>query len=567
MKRFFTKCMLMGLVPLTAYTYGQTIVSTTPENRKAILEEFTGIHCVYCPQGHAIAEQILNNNPGNAFAINIHQGGYATPGSGEPDFRTPFGNAIAGQTGLTGYPAGTVNRHNFPGFEMGSSGTTAMGRGEWMAAANQILNMPSYLNMAVEASIDLDSRQLTVHVENYYTGDSPQSTNFLNVALLQNNTAGPQTGGNAGNNYNHMRRLVHLVTGQWGEEINTTAAGSFVDRTYTYTIPEDYNGVPVILSDMELVAFMTETHQEIISGNGAFPSLIGLEYQNDVALNSIQEITKTCNNVIGPVVEIENNGENPITSATIEYSFNSGETHTYDWVGNLTSLHTATIQLPEVQFDLQDVNTLNVTVNAADQNSSNNSLSQEFVKAEESSSTNLVLELQTDNHGNQTRWTLKGSDGTTIASAYGYESNQDIEVNIELPGPDCYSFTLTDIGNNGGASIVLRDQAGNVLIESDGNYGSGFTEAFSYGILGISEQSFLSDVELYPNPSMGIVNIKTENGFESVQVYDTAGKLIKNFPGSNAGLTTLNLSTLSKGAYILRVKENKRVTTQKILIK
>jgi len=557
--------MLIGLAPLA--TYGQTIVSTAPENRKAILEEFTGIHCVYCPQGHAIAEQILNNNPGNAFAINIHQGGYATPGSGEPDFRTPFGNAIAGQTGLTGYPAGTVNRHNFPGFEMGNSGTTAMGRGEWMAAANQILNMPSYVNMAVEASIDLDSRQLTVHVESYYTGDSPQSTNFLNVALLQNNTAGPQTGGNAGNSYNHMRRLVYLVTGQWGEEINTTTQGSFIDKTYVYTIPEDYNNIPVILSDMELVVFMTETHQEIISGNGAFPSLIGLEYQNDVALNSIQEISNTCNNVIGPVVEIENNGENPITSATIEYSFNAGEIYTYNWVGNLTSLHTATVQLPEVEFDLQDVNTLSVTVNAADQNSSNNSLSREFNQAEESSSVNVILELQTDNFGNQTRWTLKSSDGTTVASAYGYPSNEEHIVNIELPGPDCYSFTLTDTGNNGGASIVLKDQAGNILIESDGNYGGGFTEAFSYGALGVDQQAALTDVQIYPNPSTGVVNIKTQNGFESAHVYDITGKLIKKIAGNNAKQFTLDLSSLSSGTYVIKIKEENKITTKKILIK
>lgn len=565
MKQIFTKLFLMGLAPIAAY--GQTIVSTAPENRKAILEEFTGIHCVYCPQGHAIAEQILNNNPGNAFAINIHQGGYATPGSGEPDFRTTFGNGIAGQTGLTGYPAGTVNRHNFPGFEMGNSGTTAMGRGEWMAAANQIMDLPSYLNMAVEASIDLDSRELTVHVESYYTGDSPQSSNFLNVALLQNNTLGPQTGGNQGNNYNHMRRLVHMVTGQWGEEINTTTEGSFVDRTYTYTIPEDYNTIPVILSDMELVVFMTETHQEIISGNGAFPSLIGLEYQNDVALNAIHEISNTCNNVMGPVVEIENNGENPITSATIEYSFNSGEAHTYNWIGNLTSLHTATIQLPEVAFSLQEVNTLNVTINTNDQNTSNNSLNTEFNKAKESSSVNVTLQLQTDGQGNQTRWTVKSSDGTTVASAYGYPSNQEQNVDIELPGEDCYSFTLTDTGNNGGASLTLKDQDGNVLIESDGNYGGGFTEAFSFGTLGIGEQGAVAEAELYPNPSSGIINIKTQNGFDAVYVYDITGKLIKNLAGNSAKQSAIDLSALNSGTYVVKIKEGSRTTTKKILIK
>ena len=64
------------------------------------MEEFTGITLRYCPDGHAIAQNIQNNNPGNVFLINIHQGGYANPGNSGFDFRTPFGNAIAAQSRL-----------------------------------------------------------------------------------------------------------------------------------------------------------------------------------------------------------------------------------------------------------------------------------------------------------------------------------------------------------------------------------------------------------------------------------------------------------------------------------
>src|SRR5690606_14615863 len=124
---------------------------------KAILEEFTGIYCTFCPDGHAIAQQILSQNPGNAFVINIHEGGFAVPGSGAPDFRTPFGSAIVSQAGITGYPSATVNRHVFPGKGM-TNGSTGMGRNWWKTTANEIMAMPSYLNMAVEASIDIDTR-------------------------------------------------------------------------------------------------------------------------------------------------------------------------------------------------------------------------------------------------------------------------------------------------------------------------------------------------------------------------------------------------------------------------
>src|SRR5690606_12444019 len=97
MRQLFTKLMLVGIGTLATYSYGQTIVSTEPENKKAILEEFTGVNCQYCPDGHVIADQILTENPGNAFAITIHQGGFATPSGSQPDFRTSWGNAIAAQ--------------------------------------------------------------------------------------------------------------------------------------------------------------------------------------------------------------------------------------------------------------------------------------------------------------------------------------------------------------------------------------------------------------------------------------------------------------------------------------
>ena len=101
----------------------QTFVSTSVENKNVILEEYTGISCGYCPDGHKIAQDLHNANPNDVFLINIHTGGYANPQGPDTDFNTSFGSALAGQTGLTGYPSGTVNRHIFSG-----STTTAQSR-------------------------------------------------------------------------------------------------------------------------------------------------------------------------------------------------------------------------------------------------------------------------------------------------------------------------------------------------------------------------------------------------------------------------------------------------------
>ena len=147
-------------------TNAQTIVSTTPENKKIILEEFTGISCVYCPDGHSIGQALHNNFPNDIFLINIHTGSYATPQGPGTDFNTTFGAAIAGQSGLTGYPAGTVNRNQFA---MTQGGGTAMSRGDWGSASTQLLAQPSPANVGLLANIDMATNILTVEVEVYYT--------------------------------------------------------------------------------------------------------------------------------------------------------------------------------------------------------------------------------------------------------------------------------------------------------------------------------------------------------------------------------------------------------------
>ena len=78
----------------------QTFVDTTQQNKNVIVEEFTGIGCVFCPAGHLIGQTLHDNNPNDVFLINIHTGSYASPQGAGTDFRTNFGSSIAGQSNL-----------------------------------------------------------------------------------------------------------------------------------------------------------------------------------------------------------------------------------------------------------------------------------------------------------------------------------------------------------------------------------------------------------------------------------------------------------------------------------
>jgi hypothetical protein len=318
---------------LSSVMMAQTFVSTTAENKNVVLEEFTGIYCVNCPDGHLQATQIHDQNPGDVVLINIHTGSYANPNAGDPDFQTPFGNLIAGQSNLSGYPAATVNRHVFPGLEMNAGGT-AMSRtnGNWFTAAAQILTEPSCVNVAAEATLDISTRELTVIVEAYYTGSSTSTTNKINVVLLQNNIEGPQTGGNLNptqmlpnGNYNHQHMLRHLLTGQWGDNVTTTATGSFFQNTYTYTIPTDLNGVVYDLFNLEVAVFVVEGQQEILSGNmGNITHIVppGVNLIDLSAATNMTMPTSLCDNNITPEITVTNNSAMAVDTFEVSYTLN-----------------------------------------------------------------------------------------------------------------------------------------------------------------------------------------------------------------------------------------------------
>jgi hypothetical protein len=340
--------------------WAQLPVSTTPENKNVVLEEFTGIYCQFCPDGHKLANDLKAANPGDVVLINVHTGGFAAPSGNDPDFRTPFGAALAGQSNLAGYPAGTINRREFAGNAQNGTGS-AQSRGTWATTGAIVLGEASYANVALEADIDLTTNMMTVDVEVYFTGSSAPSEVLLNVALLQNNIRGPQTGGstyypaqvNADGTYNHQHMLRDLLTGQWGDTITTTSMGSLWSKTYTYPVPGDIGGVPVSVGDLEIVGFMTETEQTIVTGAYGpltFTAPAGASIVDASLTDQTPSLASLCDGQIVPEVILTNNSATAIDSVEVSYTVNGDASTTVTgwYSGSLAQNATATITFPQI---------------------------------------------------------------------------------------------------------------------------------------------------------------------------------------------------------------------------
>jgi len=71
---------------------------------------------------------------------------------------------------------------------------------------------------------------------------------------------------------------------------------------------------------------------------------------------------------------------------------------------------------------------------------------------------------------------------------------------------------------------------------------------------------------LMPNPGNGFINLSSKKEINSVNVYDLKGKLINTFD-VHSKYTSLDLSSLTKGIYILTIKIQGKILTKKIIIK
>ncbi|MDC0177032.1 T9SS type A sorting domain-containing protein [Polaribacter sp.] len=78
------------------------------------------------------------------------------------------------------------------------------------------------------------------------------------------------------------------------------------------------------------------------------------------------------------------------------------------------------------------------------------------------------------------------------------------------------------------------------------------------------DKNNLLETSLYPNPAKGTLNISAKNTIESATIYNVLGKKVKSFT-VNANTSSLDVSGLSRGIYILKYTANNAVGSMKFV--
>lgn len=351
------KIMLFFLIGITSSTInGQSIVGTAPTNKNIVLEELTGIQCVNCPDGHKIAQQIYDNNPGRVVLLNYHTGGYAMPFAGEPDFRVPFSNYVKDLFPVAGYPIGAINRTDFGAGVMHY-------RADWVTNAATVLGQSSVVNVGANARISIGPTQdtLIVDVEAYYTSAGPGTSNKMHVVINQNNIPGPQAGGPVYNptqmlsngDYNHTHMVRHNLTPFAGDNISNIGASSLYSNQYVYLLPHDYNGVDVFPGDIEVAVFVTEGTPtgSVLNAANATKTIVTPPGTFIADMNATINATGAstyCANSYTPTITVENTSNVTINSFEVSYVIGNNAPVSQMVTNPLASGNTATINFPAI---------------------------------------------------------------------------------------------------------------------------------------------------------------------------------------------------------------------------
>ncbi len=496
------QCVIMSVFMMPAFPSGAWNVGTEPTGKSAVIEEFTGIHCPNCPDGHVRASELLRAHHGEVFTIAIHAGPFATPRVNEPNFITSEGTEIHDHFQVNSYPCGVVSRR-----DVGNG--IVQGRGDWGPSARTITREESPVNLYGEASYDADTRILRVKVEGYYT--SGMNDPRLTVMLLQNNILGPQSGGMLGVEYPHRHILRDILTDNvFGDEISEKAAGEYFLREISYVLPEEIDGILTAACDMALVAFVSEGDGEIVKAFECFPETDLSSDQRKIVVPAPALIPVGTSYALDYLeLCLDNYSGEEAVSAKLDLKLN-GKVHELIWNGSIPAHGTGVARFPldGIMKDCYDNDTNEYSILVTEINGRPLTLEMLPIRGKFRNlpeyPAEIKIKIKTDLDAADNTYRIIDESGETVVEFGPYADgvNMEYDEHVSLEPGKVYGFEVSDVWGDGvyhprGSVKFYRADDGRIagqLMEIDG-YGMRlfFRTEDPSGIAGIFSEEALEE--------------------------------------------------------------------------
>ena len=202
-----------------------------------LLEDFTGVKCVNCPDAAAIASQLQAQNERHLVVMGVHpKDNLQSPSGGFPDFRTDDGDAWKNYFNISGYPKGLVNR------------ASVIGSAEWSTAVNAVIGDDAPVRLIIKNEFDDATRELKLSIHAKFLADANGDIR-LTVCMMEDSIVGKQVFPSPISlDTAYMHRHVFRGTADgitWGRALDNTATTIYAGRNFItnmkFTVDETYN--------------------------------------------------------------------------------------------------------------------------------------------------------------------------------------------------------------------------------------------------------------------------------------------------------------------------------------
>jgi len=561
MKKFI---LFLGFIFLYSSSFSQS-------QRYVLLEEFTSSTCGPCATANPGIMQKLQQNPDKFTAIFYHVG-WPAPGN-DPMYlaNTAENNARVGYYNFNTVPRSYIDGNYYVGNPSGWTMNTINAR--------YAMPSPFELHLRHQISAANDSVYLTMLAKcTQAVSGQLVAHNVVIEKLIHFNTP---PGTNGERDFNNV--MKKMLPNSSGTAIPTPMVnGDYVLIETSWAFAGVYDVAQIAAIGFIQSNGNKEIHQTANSSTDAF----AMAYNNDLQVMTVSDyFPANCEGKVRPVVKIRNNGNNAVTSFTVNYKVNDGTYSSYTWNGNLPTLGKTFITLPEYTFTPQASNTLEIASvnpnNNADEYPKNDTMRVIFTGGK-STSNILYFSIKTDEKPQETSYSIIHTNtGEIIKQSAPYTQALTIyKDTIELPYEGCYSFVINDTGGDGiccehgQGSYQLKDSEGsNPVILQGSHFGYSEGTQFKLDPTGIVPIENPGNLSLYPNPFSGNTTVDFRikiTGSTEISLINPMGQIIKRI---DLGVVTagnhrveLDGSDLKPGIYILRLKTGSEVYTRKAVI-
>lgn len=295
--------------------------------------------------------------------------------------------------------------------------------------------------------------------------------------------------------------------------------------------------------------------------------------QNNAYSQPIENGICSSNGIIN--AKVKNYGENAITAATVDLKENGIVVATANYTGNINRFQVKDIPFNSFTFNPANTYTTTIaTINGAPMINTADATQPANVVLAKGSYTNAEVRVYLDNYPTEASWIMRNS-ANVIVSQFGPYTNADRNKTrihpVTLETNECYSIELKDSYGDGwaagstqhGVEIFNGDYT---VLFIDGEFqGTSLKKnnAIATTALGVADSN-VAKVNLYPNPTSGIVQINTTETVQ-VTIVDMLGKVVYQNASVDAQ-TQINLAAFQKGIYLAKIVGENITKTEKIIL-